>query len=58
VLEAGKTSGAADAITVDLGLQTTYNASQVNPGTYYIRVRSKNDCRTGEPSNEVVVVVP
>jgi hypothetical protein len=58
VLEAGKTSGAADALTVDVGLQTMYNASQVSPGTYYIRVRSKNACGTGDASDEVVVVVP
>jgi hypothetical protein len=58
ILEAGKTAGAADALTVDLGVQTTYNASQVNPGTYYIRVRSRNACGISGASNEVVVVVP
>jgi len=58
VLEAGKASGAADALTVDVGVQTTYNASKVNPGTYYIRVRSRNACGTSDASNEVVVVVP
>jgi hypothetical protein len=58
ILEAGKTSGAADALTVDLGVQTTYNASQVSQGTYYIRVRSRNACGISGASNEVVVVVP
>jgi hypothetical protein len=57
VLEAGKTSGAADALTVDVGAQTNYNASKVNPGTYYIRVRSRNACGTSDASNEVVVIV-
>jgi hypothetical protein len=58
VLEAGRTSGAADALTVDVGVQTAYKASRVNPGTYYIRVRARSACGTGEASNEVVVVVP
>jgi BNR repeat protein/fibronectin type III domain protein len=57
VLEAGKTSGAADVITIDLGLQTVYTAAQVSPGTYYARVRSRNACGAGAASNEVVMVV-
>ena len=57
VLEGGRTPGAADAIAVDVGLQTTYRASSVGPGTYYVRVRSTNACGTGDSSNEVAVVV-
>ena len=57
VFEADKTSGTADAIVLDLG-QTVFRASHVNPGTYYMRVRSRNVCGTGDASNEVVVVVP
>jgi hypothetical protein len=58
VLEAGKTSGAADVLTVDVGAQTNYKAARVNPGRYFIRVRSRNACGTGDASIEIVVVVP
>jgi len=57
VLEAGKTPGAVDVLTIDLGPQTTFQKSQVSPGTYYVRVRSRNACGTGAASSEAVMVV-
>lgn len=58
MLEAGTSSGTADALAVDVGAKTTYRATQVKPGTYYVRVRAWNPCGSSTASNEVVVVVP
>ncbi len=57
VLEAGRTRGQADALTTNVGRSTTFTATQVQPGTYYVRVRGLNACGTGAASNELVVQV-
>jgi hypothetical protein len=57
VLEAGRTSGQADALTTNVGRSTTFTATQVQPGTYYVRVRGRNACGTGAASNELIVQV-
>ena len=57
ILEAGRTPGANDVTSIDRGSARTYSATQVSPGTYYVRVRSTSGCGTSDASNEVVVVV-
>jgi glucose/arabinose dehydrogenase len=56
-IEAGSVPGAADLaiVTVDGALrELVVNAP---PGTYFVRVRSRNACGTSAASNEVVVTV-
>lgn len=58
VLEAGASPNLSDLANTDLSTTaTSFVASGVPRGTYYVRVRSKNACSTSGPSNEVVVVV-
>ncbi len=58
VLEAGTTAGSANLATSDLGsAATTFTAFGVAPGTYFVRVRSKNACGTSGPSNEASVII-
>jgi hypothetical protein len=59
VLEAGSSPGLANLTRVDLGQPTTtFTASSVVPGTYYVRVTATNACGTSGPSSEIVVGVP
>lgn len=59
VLEVGSAPGAADIVSgLDLGLQTSFAASGVPPGRYYVRVRAGNYTGLSAPSSEVVVQVP
>jgi hypothetical protein len=59
IVEAGSTSGAANLANSDLGSNATaFTATSVGRGTYFVRMRGKNACGTGAPSNELVVVVP
>ncbi len=58
VIEAGTASGAADVTSFDTGnTATTFTATSVPAGTYYVRVRARNGGGTGPASNEVVVLV-
>jgi len=57
LLEAGRTSGQADALTTNVGRSTTFTATQVQPGTHYVRIRAGNGCGTGAASNELIVQV-
>lgn len=59
VLEVGSAPGLSDIFTgLDVGLQTSFAASGVPPGRYYVRVRAGNYSGLGTPSNDVVVQVP
>jgi len=59
VLEVGSAPGRSDIFTgLDVGLQTSFGASGVPPGRYYVRVRAWNYSGLSAPSNEVVVQVP
>ena len=57
-IEAGETAGSSNigVLAIPAGLQTV---SVLAPsGTYFVRVRSTNDCGSSGPSNEIVVTVP
>lgn len=59
VIEAGSTLGATNLANSDLGsAATTFTATRVGRGTYYVRIRARNACGVSSPSNEIVVVVP
>ena len=59
VLEVGSAPGRNDIFSgLDVGLQTSFGASSVPPGTYYVRVRAGNYTGLGAPSNEVVLAMP
>lgn len=59
VLEVGSAPGLNDIFSgLDVGLQTSFAASGVPPGTYYVRVRAGNYAGLSAPSNEVAVHVP
>jgi hypothetical protein len=59
VLEVGSAPGLNNVFSgLDVGPQTSFAASGVPPGTYYVRVRAGNYSGLSAASNEVVVVVP
>jgi hypothetical protein len=55
---AGRSAGASDVGSFSVGSTTTFSASGVASGTYYVRIVAINAAGTSAPSNEVVVVVP
>lgn len=58
VIEAGSASGLSDLANFDTGsAATSYTATNVMIGRIHIRVRAKNGCGAGVPSNEVVTTV-
>lgn len=58
IIEAGSTSGATNLANSDLGgSATSFTATGVGRGTYFVRLRAKNSCGTSGVSNEVVLVV-
>jgi hypothetical protein len=58
VLEAGSAPNAANIANVDTtSTLTSFSAVGVPPGTYFLRVRSRNQSGTSPPSNEVSIVV-
>lgn len=58
VLEVGSAPGLRDLIPgTDVGQQTSFAASGVPPGTYYVRVRAGNAAGLGAPSGEIIVRV-
>jgi len=59
IVEAGLAPGSSDALNRPLGRQTTFEATGVNPTTYYVRIRARNACGISPPSPEIAVnVVP
>src|SRR6185295_11971063 len=56
VLEAGSSAGLSNLVVSDVGATVSLTAT-AGAGTYYVRVRARNACGTGAPSNEVTVVV-
>jgi fibronectin type III domain protein len=58
VLEAGSTGGQSNIVNFATGATTTtFTATGVPNGTYYVRVRARNADGTSGPSNEAAVVV-
>jgi hypothetical protein len=59
IVEAGRSSGLADLVTIDLGsANPAMTAHGVAAGTYFVRVRGRNRCGIGPASNEIALVVP
>lgn len=58
VLEAGSSPGSSNLVNSDTGTSgTTFVATGVGSGTYYVRVRAKNVCSVSGASSESTVVV-
>jgi hypothetical protein len=58
VIEAGSASGLSDLAIYDTRTSfTTLTIVGVQPNTYYVRVRSKNNSGVSAPSNQVVITI-
>jgi hypothetical protein len=59
ILQAGTAPGSANLASLDLrSAATSFTASSVVPGTYYVRVLARNACgATSTTSNELAIVV-
>ena len=57
ILEAGAQPGGSELANADIGPATTFTATNVPSGTYYVRVRARGGNRVSDPSNEIVVLV-
>lgn len=58
VLEAGTAAGLANLANFDTGnASTSFTASDIANGTYFVRVRAKNAAGVGATSNEAVVTI-
>lgn len=58
VLEAGTAFGLSDIGTFDVGASTTFAATNVPPGTYFVRIRARNVRGLGLPTVDVPVSIP
>jgi hypothetical protein len=57
-IEAGSRAGASDLAVIDTGsTQTSFTASGVGDGVYYVRVRALNGATASDVSNEVVITI-
>jgi predicted phage tail protein len=57
VVEAGAFSGARDFVYATGTPATSFTGTNVNVGTYFVRVRAANGAGAGAPSNEVIMTV-
>jgi hypothetical protein len=57
VIEVGSAPGLSNLLVHGLG-STTSLGTLAPPGQYYARLRARNACGIGPPSNEIVVTIP
>jgi hypothetical protein len=57
ILEAGSAPGLANLASVDVGASTSFTATGVVAGNYFVRVRGRSACGIGPASIEITVVV-
>ena len=58
IVEAGSSSGLANLANFSTGTPTTtFTATSVPPGTYFVRLRGANAAGAGAASNEIIVTV-
>jgi hypothetical protein len=57
VVQAGSSAGSSDVANVNVGAGTSYDASGVAAGIYYVRVRAVNAYGQSAASNEIVLTV-
>lgn len=53
LVEAGTGVGLSNVAQADVGPATSFSATGVPAGTYFVRVRARSSCGVSEPSNEV-----
>jgi len=58
VVEAGSAPGLTDLASMDVPSANSISVPNVPSGSYYVRVRSRNDLGAGAASNERLVEVP
>jgi hypothetical protein len=58
VLEAGSAAGLADLFSGPTGSASPGLVTAAPSGVYFVRVRARNGCGVGGPSNEQVIAVP
>ena len=56
VIEVGSAPGLSNILVAPLGAATSFTAV-APPGRYHARIRGRNQCGLGPPSNEILVVV-
>jgi hypothetical protein len=57
VIEAGTSAGSTNLVVFDTGSSATTLSAIAGPGVYFARARSKNQCGTSAPSNEIVITI-
>jgi len=58
VIEVGSRAGATDLVAIDTGSALPSFSAIAPPGRYFVRVKGRNVCGLGPPSNEVMIDVP
>jgi hypothetical protein len=56
-IEVGSRSGVADLLLAPVAYTLRSLTGNAPAGTYYVRMRSHNNCGSSGPSNEIVIVI-